>query len=537
MCIIDIKRIYELTFTRLRWIITAICVVLTFCGIARAQTDRPAYLPMPGGAIIPIYPVLTGGHELGWNDLFQEHGESGLFQGHEWIGGDGGISVELPDRDGKKRTLWLYGDTHFGSRVNGRNNMMVNMCGLNMAVQYQTYAEFENHDPGYLERDTGAQFPYWVPNREDRIAGESWLPPNLYYDGSISPVIGIDYSDSLNEAMYQFYSRNWRNDSKVVFWGGEGLAIGPANQRDLVILGAPITMRPEIDGTKANGTIIVSIGNINRSVWNGWGHSRYAASWSEAPLQVYLYHDDASPEWSTGTGRFFNQFAMTDRHDPTTVYVYGKVIQETGLYRYILAKVENVNDRFDFVQLDNWKFYNENDGWVHDPDNATYIMTTKPNLLVFPDAFDYNAFTVMWSSKLDKYVMITNAGIVLHGDDSPPGVLFRTAPDPWGPWTDKYIFDFKDCPGSPDQGLVSHADNSSNKWSWYGINTYQVRAHPEHSDDDSVLVSYISNWPLPPAEWGGPPYYYYTPRFVRIPWADVRDFEKSNKVRCDRWEL
>ncbi len=190
--------------------------------------------------------------------------------------------------------------------------------------------------------------------------------------------------------------------------------------------------------------------------------------------------------------------------------------------------------------------------------------------------------------KLDNKLALV--GAKSHDEDGPVNqstLKILTASSPGGGeegWKQTYEFKVREC-FEPDEDQIDLVTRSStdDDWPWFGMYEYNTIAHEGDPSDDSVLISYITNHSFAaecnelvpecrladgtydPSKLGQPccgcradpndpcdagydcregvcvedhyPYYYYVPRFFRLPWADVRDFDKPNKVRCDKWSL
>jgi hypothetical protein len=480
-------------------------------------------------------PPTRGGHDAEWNQVFRYASQGG----GDWNGGDGAMSVELPsitiDGTEYRRTFWLFGDSWRGDVVEGRrqHNPGSDVYGNSMAIQYQAvHPSVDPDDPGAIGyRDWGARYPSHEDNPRNRIAHDSWIPLALHQDIEHSAIEGLQHADSLKNALSEF--SQGEEKARIALWGKQGIVIG----NDLLLFFSPMTLF-EMMRWKQHEGIAVVVRGVDRPV-SEWGHQQFSASWSDsqAPRQAVIRHSHTSPHPDDPSGRWWGSYIMKDPDDQTTVYIYGFESDQTGVDqaamlearpRILIARVQGVHRADDILEFDRWQFFNHQQGWIDDPNQASAIIEM--------DCYNvYNSFSISRSKQIDnRYVLVTNRGMVLHQTGDAPEILVRTAPRPEGPWTDKYILDPDHCPGEPGEGPVTRSNGQ--QWPWYGNATYAVRAHPEHSNDDTMLVSYIASYiftddePVDPA-----PYYYYVPRFIRIPWSEIRDHSQSDPARCRAW--
>lgn len=570
---------------------------------ARADNDRPIYVPLEAGVIIPIYPELIGGHDHAWNDVFQEPGERG---GNEtegyWCGGDGAFSVELTpviDVHGAvlKRTLWLFGDSTLRDSIEPADYYPENprsVFGHTMAVQYQNFM-YGDQVPGEIGyRDWGAEWPVGI-SEDLRVAADSWIP--LQVHPFSQNVEGLENAPRLLEAI-QLYFTDPKPEHKLVMWGNQMTIIG----NDLLLFFTPMQL-VEAWGWKSNEQVAVVVEGVDAPEIFEWGHyTQFGARWSPNPRQVVVApHRFQNNENNTTEQTWGLSFFV----DGDTVYIYGREkytppdlsmcdpnTWEGVRNGIIVARVRNVESAHDVLDFscdyDNsfcdcfsepscfggWEFYDsESNTWSPYSYDATPIL----------NGGGLEGFYVMRDfGKLDdEFVMVGNYGLT-HD------IVIKTASSPTGGsdgWKDKYEFHTHDCLKNTELEDLVDRPLTGEPWPWFTNHNYNVIPHPEHSNEDNLLISYITSHShnfecgTQCAEYneetcmyeyiasrngqkcckcradGQPcnsglvcadgvcvekerlPYYYYVPRFFRIPWADVRDFTESNKVRCDKWQI
>ena len=120
----------------------------------------------------------------------------------------------------------------------------------------------------------------------------------------------------------------------------------------------------------------------------------------------------------------------------------------------ILARVKTDT----MEDFNHWEFFTAG-AWQKDFRQATGIASGVPS-----------EFSVTWVSALKKFVFVGN------GDLLSPTILARTAPAPWGPWSEPVKL--YDCPEV--------------KWN-KRVFCYAGKAHPSLSSGDELVISYAAN--------------------------------------------
>ena len=135
-------------------------------------------------------------------------------------------------------------------------------------------------------------------------------------------------------------------------------------------------------------------------------------------------------------------------------------------YRVKLARVPLST----MTHLSTWRFYAANspaDPWKTSPSKATYLRSTGPSRVT--SAGPPN-FSVTYNAYLRKYIMVYQRALT-------QSIGYRTAPNPWGPWSDDGTLPFREqAPGA-------------------GGLTYAAQAHDEFSQQYGKLmyVTYVAS--------------------------------------------
>jgi hypothetical protein len=553
--IINRHKIYGLAIYRIAIIVYLLSL---FISTASAATDKTFYLPISiggvEGGVVPIYPSLEGGHELIWTDVFQAPGDFA----QQWVLGDGALSVPIGDYfyngTWRRQILWIFGDSLTGTCGPGGTlaARVPDLWGNSVAVQeYQCVGIDCRSRPGtpgeIVYRDWGAKFPPPPPLPPDdlvREANDSWIPIAL--SAASSPVLSRHWSRTLADAIDTSESHPNGGYYKIRMWvNGNGTMIN----NNLVLFFTPITSYPGL--AKAHETVAVvipSAGPPTTDTSEKFGHEEFSPQWNSMPDQRVLDNSDvySGDDWAENIpeathGNWWGHAVLKDAY---YYYIYGKYDQKYDdnkrgvvLARIPVSLVNNTPDNFLNTAL--WEYYNVNavGHWDlnHNPDNATLIINFN---VEFPGTeIEYNQFSVFYSKKLSKYVLVTNAGSLLYPGDPahPTKILIKTSNSPEGPWVKKYVFNMTDCHGLDDSELIPNIPDNTTWW-WYGDMMRAITGHEEHSDGNSLLVSYVATGPKPDLE-EEVPCYYGVPRFVRIPWAEIRDWSESSPARCAKWHL
>jgi hypothetical protein len=155
------------------------------------------------------------------------------------------------------------------------------------------------------------------------------------------------------------------------------------------------------------------------------------------------------------------QFGTTALHprDEERVYLYGVIKDSAGIQQCYLARV-----RTDEIEnLEQYEYLVSGEPkWGHDPREAVPVMQAMPNEM-----------SVSWNPYLDSYLAV-------HSLDLTSNIVGRTAPHPWGPWSEPVVL-WKVVPPKLDYTIP------------YEHMIYAGKEHPELSEENGrvLYLTYI----------------------------------------------
>jgi len=193
---------------------------------------------------------------------------------------------------------------------------------------------------------------------------------------------------------------------------------------------------------------------------------------------------------------------IADPEQENALLVYGHRGSATA-QELVVARVSGVQRAADAMDFSRWSYW---DGrtWASAPEAATAILT--------PSASDGSVSRVPES--------VGSGWAVVHaGDPLDASVHVALGASPVGPFSERYVFRLSDCPIS---GFDAKAPPLA----------YAIKAHPELSSDDELLISLV----LVQAKAENGPQLgsgYYVPRFLRLPWDEILKHRQSSPERCD----
>jgi hypothetical protein len=133
--------------------------------------------------------------------------------------------------------------------------------------------------------------------------------------------------------------------------------------------------------------------------------------------------------------------------------------------------------------FDAWRFYSPK-GWLRTPAGAAALC---------PDvAAEYS---VTFLPSLNRFLLVT------HDAFLSPTIVARTAPAPWGPWSEKKAV--YTCPEADPRR---------------GVFCYAAKLQPALSDSAALVISYAANANDAETVFGDASL--YMPRFIRVPIGD-----------------
>lgn len=129
-----------------------------------------------------------------------------------------------------------------------------------------------------------------------------------------------------------------------------------------------------------------------------------------------IYYGDSSIWWDDTLPQFGS--AVFHNKDEKRIYVYGVIKDDNGVQRCYLARVgEN-----DIEHLDRYEYLiSQRPEWGPDPTKAVSIMSDMPNEM-----------SVSWNEYLGCYLAV-------HSLELTGKIVARTAPHPWGPWSEPVL--------------------------------------------------------------------------------------------------
>lgn len=303
------------------------------------------------------------------------------------------------------------------------------------------------------------------------LFGDSWVGPvveNRHYNATmINNAVAIQYgTEAHRDKMHFYYGESDGKpaalftppDGDGFFWpSGGGMVIGKRVYLFLHHI-KKVEGDTTVFGFEGAGTYIVKVENPMDEP------DRWRTGMTRVP---YYERTTKGVETSFGTPQF-----IRDGY----VYIYGTRFNPPAFNRYlILARVPE--DRL--LDFDRWEFY-AGTGWQPDYPKATPLCDQLGA-----------EFSVSWQPKLKQFITVyTEMGM----SDK---IMLRTAPKPEGPWSAQRVV--YDCPDS-------HLDKD--------YFCYAARCHPELSDRDELLISYVCNstdfWKMAADTR------IYRPKFIRV---------------------
>jgi len=303
------------------------------------------------------------------------------------------------------------------------------------------------------------------------LFGDSWVGPvveNRHYNATmINNAVAVQYGTKARRDKLHFYYGESDGkpaamfippDGTGFFWpSGGGIMVG----KELYLFMHQI-VKIEGDSTvfgfEGAGTYIVKVENPMDEP------GRWRTGMTRIP---YYERTTKGVETSFGTPQFIrNGF----------VYIYGTRFDPPAFNRYmILARVPKER----LLDFERWEFYA---GTVWQPDyrKASYLC----------DLFGAE-FSVSWQPRLKQFITVyTELGM----SDK---IILRTSPRPEGPWS--------------EQRVVYRCPDSQLDKDYF---CYAARCHPELSDRNELLISYVCNstdfWKMAADTR------IYRPKFIRI---------------------
>lgn len=388
--------------------------------------------------------------------------------GYGWSGGDAASSIPLPGA----RTLWLFGDSMLGDVTDGRR--------IHYEVRFGNTIAIQSHvAPSTIPRPEDFRFD-WGP-----ADSNGWLPlkPQVLEDPTAPPSAAVARAQNL----------------LLLSWPLHGVTIG----KDVVIFTMPVTPFSCTKCTfpfKVHGSTTTVIHGVDRP-YEQWG-VRPGAGWipENAPSPVFVPHSRAAPALEDPTGLIWGTFVLPARDG--TLYVYGSRQQGADI-SLVVARLDGVTRAEDVQDFARWRFW---DGarWVSTADGAATIDApgqVEGSISAIPD------------DEGGGYVFVHS------GDFFSGKIELSVALAPWGPFTHRYELDLADCP-------VEGFDPAAR------MLTYAAKAHPELSDADSLLISFVTRPVGEQAVGDSLDQRFYTPRFLHVPWREILNESHSSADRC-----
>jgi hypothetical protein len=252
---------------------------------------------------------------------------------------------------------------------------------------------------------------------------------------------------------------------------------------------------------KVHGSTATVIHGVDRP-YEQWG-VRPGAGWTpeSAPHPVFVPHSRAARALEDPTGLVWGTTVLRV-NDGTTVFVYGSRQQGADI-SLVVARLQGVQRAEDVQDFARWRFW-DGASWVPNADAAAPVSTpgqVEGSVSAIPD------------DDGGGYVLVHS------GDFFSGKIELAVAPAPWGPFTHRYELALGDCP-------VAGFDPAAR------MLTYAAKAHPELSDADSLLISFVTR-PLDGDAVGASlDQRFYTPRFLHVPWDEILNQEHSSPDRC-----
>jgi hypothetical protein len=253
---------------------------------------------------------------------------------------------------------------------------------------------------------------------------------------------------------------------------------------------------------KVHGSTATVIHGVDRP-YEQWG-VRPGAGWApeSAPNPVFVPHSRAARALEDPTGLIWGTTVLPVQ-DGTTLFVYGSRQQGKEI-SLVVARLESVRRAEDVQDFGRWHFW-DGGSWVANADAAAPIdagSQVEGSVSAIPD------------EQGDGYVLVHS------GDFFSSRIEIALAPEPWGPFTQRYELDLAECPVAGFDPTVR-------------MLTYAAKAHPELSDADSLLISFVTR-PVEGDSAGDTlDQRFYTPRFLHVPWDEIMNEKHSSPDRCE----
>jgi hypothetical protein len=388
---------------------------------------------------------------------------------HGWSGGDGAYSVSLP----AGRTLWLFGDSVLSSTREGRREQLEYRFGNTIAIQ-QT-------PPGGGEPSGSEIFFDWAAP-----GSNGWLP--IFDETLQDPAIPA----SLTQAR--------ASGKAMMAWAQHGIVVA----NDLLLFNLIATPGDcescGLFNFALHGSTLSVIAGVDRP-YREWGF-RSGVGWenNRRPLQRFVAPGRPT---SGGATLFFGSHVIADPQQPNALLIYGHRA-EGDREELIVARVSGVQRAADAMDFARWSYW---DGrtWAAQPESARAILA--------PASFEHSVSRVPES--MGSGWAVVHAGHPLDGS-----VHVALGPAPTGPFAERYVMRLADC---PIEGFDPKA----------GTLAYAVRAHPELSTEDELLISLVVVRAGAGATGPQLETHHYVPRFMHLPWDEILNNSRSSPERCE----
>jgi hypothetical protein len=388
--------------------------------------------------------------------------------GHGWTGGDGAYSVSLP----AGRTLWLFGDSVLGSAREGRREQLEYRFGNTIAIQ-QTPTDRS-------EPSGSAIFFDWAAP-----SSSGWLP---LFDETLA-------STAIPESL----ARARASGKTGMAWAQHGIVV----ENDLLLFNLIATPGDcescGLFNFELHGSTLSVIAGVDRP-YSAWGF-RSGVGWESdrRPLQRFVEPGRAT---SAGATLFFGTYVVADPEETDALLVYGHR-SHGDAEELIVARASGVQKAVDAMDYARWSYW-DGLGWASQPESARGILEHS--------SFEHSVSRVPESAG-------SGWAVVHAGDPLDASVHVALGASPTGPFSERYVLRLADC---PIEGFDADAPTLA----------YAVRAHPELSTEDELLVSLV----LVRSQAGatGPQLetHHYVPRFLHLPWDEILDHRQSSPDRC-----
>jgi hypothetical protein len=248
-----------------------------------------------------------------------------------------------------------------------------------------------------------------------------------------------------------------------------------------------------------HGSMLSMIAGVDRP-YRDWGF-RSGVGWRDdsRPRQRFVEPSRVS---SAGASLLWGAYVVSDPGNPRALFVYGhRRVGESA--ELVVARVARLEAAADVMDFSRWSYW---DGrtWAPRPEDARGILAhTAVELSVAPVPRVWEAG---WA-------------VVHSGGKLAPTVEVALGPGATGPFSLRYTFDLRDCP-------IDGFDPAKPPL------VYAVKAHPDLSTEDELLVSLVL---VPLQRDASQPLertHYYVPRFVRLPWREILGHARSSPERC-----